>query len=78
MADKKDTQAADTDAETPGLQAAVTQNVPDFQVEVLANQFVSPGGEDKTFEEGQKFTVDGPTAMSLASAGHVKIVGMGP
>jgi hypothetical protein len=60
----------------PGVSAQVTQAVPRFEVEVLPGQQLSPAGEDVMLEEGGRAVLDGPTAMNLASLGHVKIIGV--
>jgi hypothetical protein len=52
----------------PGV--AVYQGLPDVEMVVAEGNVVSPSGEDKAYEEGEHFTVDGPTAIALTTAGH--------
>jgi glyoxylase-like metal-dependent hydrolase (beta-lactamase superfamily II) len=52
----------------PGV--AVYQGLPDVEMIVAEGNVVSPSGDDKAYEEGEKITVDGPTAIALATAGH--------
>jgi hypothetical protein len=52
----------------PGV--AVYQGLPDVEMVVAEGNFVSPAGDDKTYEGGERITVSGPDAISLAAAGH--------
>lgn len=54
--------------------ANVVRNVPNFEVEVNDGNVCSHGDED--YHAGDTFVADGPTAMSLASLGHVTIKGV--
>lgn len=62
------------------LSAMVTRDVPDFIVEPLPGNVVSPPGHvtytDPDADGPTRFTLAGPEAMALATLGHVKIVGM--
>ena len=54
--------------------ANTTRNVPNFQVKVMPGNVCSHGEED--FHAGDTFVADGPTAMALASLGHIEIEGV--
>lgn len=54
--------------------STVVRNVPNFDVEVLPGHQVAHAGE--SYDGEGTFSVDGPTAMSLASLGHVTIKGV--
>lgn len=56
-----------------GLDAQVTRAIPNIIVEVLPGNSASHQG--KPHAEGDTFEVEGPTAIALVQAGHVKIVG---
>jgi len=56
----------------PGV--SVYQGLPDVRMVVNEGNVVSPSGEDRVYEEGEEFTVDGPTAVALASGGHATAV----
>lgn len=53
-----------------GVGVAVYQGLPDVEMVVSEGSVVSPSGDDHTYEEGERFTVDGPTAIALAANGH--------
>lgn len=55
------------------LAAVVTREVPDMIVEVLPGNEVKHG--DKLYTEGQKVSLEGPTAVALLQMGHVMIRG---
>jgi hypothetical protein len=67
--------AADVEPPPVGLGVSVTQGLPDVKMVVNEGSFVSPSGEDVTYEGGQEITVDGPTAISLAASGVATAVG---
>jgi hypothetical protein len=85
MAPTKDTPPADDAPTEPGLPVSVTRDVPPITVEVLPGNTVSEG-DQVYYGEGYPFapeghtgndqvTLDGPTAIALVQAGHVRIVG---
>ena len=59
---------------TGEVAASVVRNVPEFEVEVAGENVVSYGEDD--YGPGDTLTLDGPTAMSLASLGYVTIKGV--
>lgn len=68
-----------------GLAAAVTQNIPEMEVEVMPNHSISHNdtvyfGEGyplapEGHEGGDTLTLEGPTALALLQAGAVRIKG---
>jgi hypothetical protein len=56
--------------EGQGVGVAVYQGLPDVEMIVNDGNVVSPSGDDRSYEGGEKITVDGPTAIALASEGH--------
>lgn len=67
-----------------GLAAVTTRNIPEMEVEVLPGNTVSHNGVTYYGEgysiapdehAGSRLTVDGPTALALMQAGHVRIAG---
>lgn len=63
----------DDEAAREGLAAQVTRAIPNIIVEVLPDNSATHQG--KPHGPGDTFEVEGPTAISLVQAGHVKIVG---
>jgi hypothetical protein len=55
-----------------GVEVNAAQGLPDVTMVVLPGQTVSPANEDRSYGEGEEFTVDAPTAITLTSLGHAK------